>query len=474
MHQQSVYGRSRTGVHGLVGEGSPAGPAASRGTLADLLAAHRAETGLSQEALAEAAGLSVRAVRDLEAGRVRVPQQRSAASLARVLSLSGAARERFLATVAEARRDRARVRADGPPAAPVPAQLPPSPPHFTGRVAEAAVLGDRLLHDAAARPGEPPARRAGGGIAVVTGQGGLGKTALALHTAHRLREHFPDGQLYLDLRASRGAPLDTEALLARLLRALGVPDGSVPPDLAARTALYRRATAGRRLLVVLDDAPGAAGVRALLPGGRTCAVLLTSRHRDAGPEPGAAELRLAPLPHAEAAELFARLAGPGRVAAEPEAAAALVDFCAGSPLVLRVTAGRLSRRPGWSIAAVLKRLTQEWSCLDALVAGDMSVRENLRCAYLGLPLPSRVDAVDPALVFRALGTSGIDTVTAEAVARLLGVTGDVAGAALSALAAVHLLEPSAPGCWRLPGPARLYALELAGAWPGAGDSSRRR
>ncbi len=330
--------------------------------LADLLAAHRAETGLSQEALAAAAGMSVRAVRDLEAGRVRVPQRRSAASLARVLSLTGEAREVFLTVVAEARRDRARIRAgddaESPPFAyPIPAQLPPAPGDFTGRATEAAALRRHLL------AGTAPGRRAGAAVAAITGEGGLGKTALALHTAHRSREDFPDGQLYVDLRASHAAPPDAAGLLARLLRGLGVPDGAVPAGTETRAALYRRVTDGRRLLVVLDDAPAAADVRPLLPATPTSAVLVTSRHRYAddrdGPRPGAAEVRLGPLSRAAAVELFARLAGPGRVAGEPEAAAAMVELCAGSPLVLREMAARLAGRPRWSIAAMLRRLTGE-------------------------------------------------------------------------------------------------------------------
>ncbi|MEO3754179.1 helix-turn-helix domain-containing protein [Streptomyces sp. B6B3] len=345
--------------------GSPedAGAVRARGALAGLLAAHRAESGLSQEALAAAAGMSVRAVRDLEAGRVRVPQQRSAIALVRVLSLTGEARESFLTAVAEARRDRARIRAGDDPtpdfAYPTPAQLPPAPGDFTGRTAETAALRRRLL-DASA----PDRQRTGAAVTAITGEGGLGKTALALHTAHMSRADFPDGQLYVDLRASRGASPNAAALPARLLRGLGVPDRAVPSGTEPRIALYRRVTEGRRLLVVLDDAPNVADVRPLLPAAATSAVLVTSRQgrdrdRDGAPT-GAGELRLRPLSRPAAAELFARLAGPARVAGEPEAAAAMVELCAGSPLALRVMAARLAGRPRWSIAAMLRRLTGEW------------------------------------------------------------------------------------------------------------------
>jgi len=334
-----------------------------RDSLADLLAAHRAESGLSQEALAAAAGMSVRAVRDLEAGRVRVPQQRSLASLIRVLSPTDEARERFLVAVAEARRDRARVRAGaapperdtprnavGPLPHPLPAQLPPAPADFTGRTIEVAALHRRLLRGVTS--GSPGA---GGPVVAVTGEGGLGKTALALRTAHRVRKCFPDGQLHLDLRASRGARPDTAGLLARLLRGLGVPDGAIPRDAGSRAELYRRSTSGRRLLVVLDDVPPAAGIGLLLPEAPTSAVLLTSRHRYDGRPYGAGEVRLGPLGRVAAAELFARLVGPERVVREPEAANAVLDLCAGSPRALREIATWLARRPRWSIAAVLGR-----------------------------------------------------------------------------------------------------------------------
>ncbi|WP_158239551.1 helix-turn-helix domain-containing protein [Streptomyces carminius] len=349
-----------------------AGTAGRRSPLAALLAAHRAGAGLTQEALAAAAGMSVRAVRDLEAGRVRVPQRRSVESLVGALSLTGGNRERFLGAVAEARRDRTRGRngpgrdtggapgdgacdGTGTPAHPVPAQLPPAPADFTGRAAETTAL-HRALRDA---PHRPPGT--GTAVLAVTGGAGAGKTALALHTAHRLRETFPDGQLYLDLRASRGGPPDTARLLARLLRGLGVPAGAVPWGEEPRAALYHRITDGRRLLVVLDDAPDAAGVRPLLPRTPAGAVLLTGRHRYGGRLRGAEELRLGPLAGPAAEALLARLVGPERVAAEPEAVAAVLDRCAGVPLALRTAAAWLVRHPRWSITAVLGGSAGGWA-----------------------------------------------------------------------------------------------------------------
>ncbi|MEE1940299.1 helix-turn-helix domain-containing protein [Streptomyces sp. TRM 70361] len=365
-------GNSAAAADGAAAGTTAAGAVGHRSPLAALLAAHRAEAGLTQEALAAAAGMSVRAVRDLEAGRVRVPQRRSVESLVGALSLTSGARERFLGAVAEARRDRTRVRngsgrcaggapgdGAGTPADPVPAQLPPAPADFTGRTAEAAAL-HRALRNA---PHRPPGT--GTAVLAVTGGAGAGKTALALHTAHRLRDSFPDGQLYLDLRASRGGPPDTARLLARLLRGLGVPAGDVPPGEAPRAALYHRITDGRRLLVVLDDAPDAAGVRPLLPRAPAGAVLLTGRHRYGGRLRGAEELRLGPLGRPAAEALLARLVGPERVAAEPAAVAAVLDRCAGTPLALRTAAAWLARHPRWSIAAVLGGPAGGWGGPEA-------------------------------------------------------------------------------------------------------------
>ena len=200
------------------------------------------------------------------------------------------------------------------------AQLPPAVPDFTGR--EAQLLRTSALLTTAPAP-----------VVAITGPGGIGKTALALHTAHQSRKHFPDGQLYADLRAGRPNPMDLSGLPARILRDMGT-------------------TTGRRLLIVLDDVPEPGVTRPLLTALPPCPVLLTSRH-----EGWDEEEKLGELTREEVWELFTRIVGAHRVAAEPEAAAALLDSCAGFPATVRSRAMALARRPGWNIAAVVERLS---------------------------------------------------------------------------------------------------------------------
>ena len=183
---------------------------------------------------------------------------------------------------------------------------------------------------------------------MVAGAGGLGKTSLAVHAAHRVRRKFPDGQLYVDLFGATPNPVPAGDVLARFLRDLGVDGRDIPVDEAERAARYRTTLARRRMLVVLDNARDAAQVRPLLPGTASSAVLVTTRSR----MPDLASTKLVDLnvlDDAEALKLFIKVVGEERPAAEPEATAELLDACAGLPLAIRICAARLATRSGWTI-----------------------------------------------------------------------------------------------------------------------------
>ncbi|KAB8195404.1 tetratricopeptide repeat protein [Nonomuraea phyllanthi] len=300
----------------------------------------------------------------------------------------------------ELRDVHARVLAGDPPPAPhqapaaAPHQLPADVPDFTGRAHEVADLTRAL--SAGRRPVDgPPA------IAVVTGPPGVGKSALAVHCAHALRAAYPAGQLYLCLGGTDADPADPLDLLAEALRALGVAEPALPPTLRERASLYRSLLSERPMLVLLDDAADTAQVRALLPGSG-CAVLVTSRRRIAE-LPGALQLELDVLTPAEAERLLGQIAGARRVAAEPEAARAIVRSCGHLPLAVRVAGARLAGRPGWPLGVLRQRLADEAGRLDELRAGDLEVRGSVELSYRRLP-------GDVALAFRALGLLGAQSV----------------------------------------------------------------
>lgn len=252
-----------------------------------------------------------------------------------------------------------------------PAQLPGAIADFTGRDAQVALLRGLLA------PGGQPAAVLVSGIA---GKAGVGKTTLAVHVAHQLREEFPDGQLYVDLRGAQASPVDAAEVLARFLRALGV-DGQVIPDtVEERAAMYRSQLAGKRILVLLDNAAGDAQLRPLLPGTPGCAVLVTSRARLVA-LPGTAQVDLDILEPDQAVELLARLVGPRRAAAEPTAVAGITRLCGYLPLAVRIAGARLAGRPHWPLARMATVLADEQRRLDELALGDLEVRSSLALSY---------------------------------------------------------------------------------------------
>ena len=299
-------------------------------------------------------------------------------------------------------------------------------------------------------------------IAVVAGAGGLGKTSLAVHAAHRVRRRFPDGQLYVDLLGATANPLPAGDVLARFLRDLGVDGRDIPVDEDERAARYRTTLARRRMLVVLDNARDAAQVRPLLPGTASSAVLVTTRSR----MPDLASTKLVDLnvlDDDEALKLFVKVVGEERAAAEPEATAELLDACAGLPLAIRICAARLVTRSGWTIRAMADRLHDEHRRLDEMRAGDLAVRASFEVSFTSLPPSTDKQGIDPARAFCLLGLWQGPSISSAAAAALFGVPEYSAEDALEVLVDTHLLESVAQDRYRFHDLLRVYAAERAAA-----------
>ncbi|MGI5241083.1 tetratricopeptide repeat protein [Dactylosporangium sp. CA-139066] len=328
----------------------------------------------------------------------------------------------------------------------VPGQLLADVPTFTGRAAALRRLDGLLGAD-----GEP----LGAAVVAIAGTAGVGKTALAMHWAHRVKDRFPDGQLYVNLRGyAQGAPLRPIEALARFLHALGTPPDGVPLEVEEAAGVYRTLLAGRRILVVLDNARDAEQVRPLLPGGVGCLAVVTSRDQLAGlvAREGARPLVLDVLAGDEARELLGRILGAERTRAEPAAADELVGLCGALPLALRIAAADLLCHPHQSIAAYVARLRGGDRLTALRIEGDLetAVSAALDLSYAALPPAAR-------RMFRLLGLVPGPDFTAGAVAALAG--GDATGVAevLPQLTRAHLVEESGPGRFAFHDLLRLYA-----------------
>ncbi|MEV4099781.1 BTAD domain-containing putative transcriptional regulator [Nonomuraea sp. NPDC049649] len=342
-----------------------------------------------------------------------------------------------------------------PEAAPaVPAQLPPDVTGFVARDAELGRL-DALL-DRKSQTGQPF-------IAVITGMGGVGKSGLAVHWSHRVAARFPDGQLFVDLNgyAETGPPASPSDILDTLLRALNVTRQPPPPTLEERAALFRTVLAGRRLLLVLDNARDSAQVRPLLPGAGGCAVVVTSRDQLAGliTLEGATPLRLDVLPPDQGVGVLACIAGEQRVHADPEGARQLSELCGGLVLALRVAAARLVMRPSWTSADLVARLTDESRRLDELSRGEVDLRTKFILSYRDL-------SPQAAIMFRRLALLDMTEFGPWLGAALLEIDPEHAQDLIEQLVDAQLLEPGQSRAggqarYRFHDLLRLYARERA-------------
>lgn len=415
---------------------------------------------LTQEQLAERAGLSVRTIRDLERGRVRYPRPGSLRLLAEVLGLTGdelvefeaLGRQRYWAE--RAARQRATPTGPDLPAAAelglfVPAQLPADVAGFTGR-------SDRLIALDGVLDGGL------GSIVVLTGAPGVGKTALAVHWAHRVRGAFPDGQLYLNLMGYSGSPplTPTEAL-TRLLRGLDVPPDRVPTDVDEASALFRSRVADTRTLLLLDDALRPEQVRPLLPGGPGCLVVVTSRESLRGlvARNGARLVSVPTLDPADSHDLLEGLLGFERAATEADAVGELGTLCGHLPLALRIAAANIAASDA-AVAEYTARLRSGNRLAELAVPADTDamVRGAFDLSYAALPAAAQ-------RLFRVLSVAPGRDVAVETATALLG---GAALALLDQLTAANLVEQRSPGRYGQPDLLRLYAAERLAAEDGSG------
>src|SRR5579875_3230889 len=345
-------------------------------------------------------------------------------------------------------RDPATAPGDGTPPEQAPRNdLPRDISDFAGRSRElralSAVLADR-------RPGRPVV------ICAIDGMAGVGKTALAIRAAHQMSDQFPDAQLFVDLHGHSPdrEPLEPLAALEMLLRSLGVPATQIPAAADERAAAWRAALAGRRALVVLDNAANVAQVRPLLPGAPGCLVLITSRQRLVGLEV-TETISLEVLPRDEAMDMLARAAGTDRIEADEPAAHRVLGLCGRLPLAVRIAAARLRSRPAWTVAHLAERLGVEQQRLTELHAGDRSVAAAFALSYQHLTEHQQ-------RLFRLLGLCPGPTFDAHLGAALTGAALTQAERALEDLLDANLVEPIAPGRYRFHDLIRDHARATAG------------
>jgi DNA-binding SARP family transcriptional activator len=322
---------------------------------------------------------------------------------------------------------------------PRPAQLPAGVADFTGR----ADLVDRLTAHLLRAGSEVTT------VSAVRGLGGVGKTTLAVHVAHAAAAHFPDGQLYADLLGQGPSPADPSVVLGAFLRALGTAASALPETVEERAALYRSSLAGRRVLVLLDNARDAAQVRPLLPGAPGCAVLVTSRAKMAD-LPGTHLVDLDVMSPEEALDLFTRVVGEERVRSERPACLDVVGSCGFLPLAIRIAASRLVTRPSWTVSALAVRLVDERRRLDELRSGHLTVDASFALGYGHLE-------ADQARAFRLLALLDGPDASLAAAAAVLDRCEDDAEELLESLVDASLLESTAPGRYRYHDLLRLYA-----------------
>ena len=409
--------------------------------LAGVLRGLRAEAGLTQEELAEAAGLNPRTISDLERGLATTPHKDTVRLLADALQLGGQARAEFEAA---ARGHAVPGRPRGRGVVPVTRTLPRDTASFTGRRHELAELAEA-------------AAGAGGVVSIyaIGGMAGIGKTAFAVHAAHQLASRFPAGQIFLPLHGHTPGhqPADPADALASLLLTIGVPAAQIPADLQARTGLWRDRVAGRPLLLVLDDAASSEQVRPLLPGAGGSLVLVTSRRRLTALE-DATTISLDALPPGEAAGLLVRLAvRPGLSPADP-GVAEITRLCGCLPLAIGMAARQLYHHPAWTLAGLAADLAAATGRLELLATENLSVAAALDRSYADLT-PAQQQ------LFRRLGLHPGADIDRYATAAVAGTSPAVARRGLEGLYEHYLLTEPAAGRYRMHDLIREHARALA-------------
>jgi transcriptional regulator with XRE-family HTH domain len=421
-------------------------------SFAALLRQLRAEARLTQEELAEAAGLSARSVSDLERGINRTAHKDTALLLAGALNLAGPVRERFVAA-ARGHGPAAEVlaaRGGGPGAfaAAATRALPRDIAALTGRQAELARLIGGI--DALAAAGGVV------GIHAVGGMAGVGKTTFAVHAAHRLAGAFPDGQFFLPLHAHTAGhrPVDPADALASLLLTAGVAAAQIPPGLDARAGRWRDQVADKKILLLLDDAVSHEQIRPLLPGSGGSLVLVTSRRRLSALDETTA-ISLDTLPPEEAAGLLVRLAGRAGLSPADPAVAELTRLCGYLPLAIGMVARQLHHHPAWSAAGRAAELAAAVDRLELLATENLSVAAAFNLSYADLtPGQQRL--------FRRLGLHPGADIDGYAAAALPGTDLAAACRGLEALYDQCLIAEPAQGRYRMHDLIREHARAMAG------------
>jgi len=404
---------------------------------ASVLRGLRTEAGLTQEELAESAGLTARAISYLERGEVARPRRETVRLLADALRLTGPARAEFEAAAW------GRGGADATATA-AKRTLPRDVASFTGRDQELAAL-------AAAAAG------AGGVVSIhaIGGMAGVGKTAFAVHAAHRLASRFPGGQIFVPLHGHTPGqrPADPADALAGLLLTMGVAAAQVPAGLEARMALWRDRAAGRQLLLILDDAAGSEQVIPLLPGAGGSLVLVTSRRHLSALE-DATPVSLDTLPPEQAAELLVRLTGRAGLTVQDRAVGELARLCGYLPLAVGMVARQLRLHPAWTVAGRAAELAAATDRLAVMATENLSVAAAFDLSYAAL-------TGDQQRLFRRLGLHPGPDIDSYAAAALDGSSLAAARRGLEDLYDQHLLTEPAPGRYRLHDLIREHARALA-------------
>ncbi|GAB2591370.1 ATP-binding protein [Kribbella endophytica] len=419
-------------------------------TFGHLLRTYRLAADLTQSHLAELAGVSEQAISLLERGLRNRPRRETVHALVTALKLQPEDAEALL-TAAQVRPAPTQPLPTAPAATSVPWQLPPTVADFTARTAELTAVLSALRTGGSASP-----------LVTVTGMGGVGKTALAVHAGHLTADHFPDGQLYVKLRGyDEGAALTPAEALGQLLRSLDVRHDAIPSNVDEMATMYRSRLAGRRMLVLLDDANSVSQVAPLLPGDPHCATIVTSR-RFLATLPGNLIVRLSPFTDDDAVALLSRLAGEQRVAAESKTALRIAELTGHLPLALRLVGARLGARPHWHLEDVAEQLADEHRRLDELGLDHTGVRASFTGSLDQLLADAQPADRDAARMFDLLSLTETTEISLPLASRLIERDAAETERLLERLVDLHLLDSLGPRRYRVHDLLRTYAGERLG------------